>query len=167
MQDTGKKPIDHLFWFAPSGEMDVLEGDLIIDAQNDGVIQCFRTIKALLSLGYANRKLAWTVFTRHTQATYATESINPTHAGFHGLVGSMAKEFQDWKVRLIDLDRDFSWSQFTGKGLKDQPFLALPHDPEGNPWIYRKGEWLQTKLVPPGAGSGTTEPLPQGGEPTW
>src|SRR5262249_12989193 len=47
--------IDHLFWIAPQRENTALTAQNLVGAQDHGVIHLFRTIKALLQLGYGTR----------------------------------------------------------------------------------------------------------------
>src|SRR5262249_36757451 len=49
--------IDHLFWIAPQWENTALATQNLVSAQDYGVIHLFRTIKALLQLGYGTRTL--------------------------------------------------------------------------------------------------------------
>jgi polyketide synthase PksM len=132
--------IDHVFWIAPHHAMESLADDALIEEQNQGVLQVFRMIKALLSLGYGKRDLGWSVITTQAQAIHNNDRVNPTHASLYGLIGSMAKEYPNWKVRVSDLQADV-----------DQPIaeiFLLPTDAQGNALAYRGGEWYQQKLIP-------------------
>jgi NAD(P)-dependent dehydrogenase (short-subunit alcohol dehydrogenase family) len=100
----------------------------------------FRLIKAMLGEGYDARPLTWTVITSGTQAVEADEQASPAHAGVHGLIGSMAQEYADWSVRLVDLPStgDRPW----------EDLLSLAGDPHGNAWAYRDHRWYRQQLVP-------------------
>ena len=57
----------------------------------------------------------------------------------HGLVGALAKEYEDWKIRLVD-------------GCPADPafldhVLRVPADPRGDAWVYRAGEWYRQHLI--------------------
>ena len=133
-------PIDHVIWIASHEPLADLGDDVCIKEQNNGVLQVFRMIKALLSLGYGTRNLGWTLVTIQAQPVYRSEPVHPTHAGLHGLIGSTAKEYSNWKTRLVDLEADCDW-----------PFdeiFSLPADPEGNAWGYRGGQWYRQQLIP-------------------
>ena len=132
--------IDHILWVMPQQSLPSLSDELVIESQNNGVLLCFRTIKALLSTGYGERDLAWTVITTQTQAIYNDEAINPCHASLHGLMGSTAKEYPNWKIRLLDLEADSGWPL-------DELF-RLPSDAQGNALAYRNREWYQQRLIP-------------------
>lgn len=132
--------VDHLMWIAPGNSLGSLADDAVIEEQEQGVLRIFRTMKALLSLGYGGRDLAWTLVTIQAQPVYPGEPVNPTHAGLHGLIGSVAKEYSNWKIRLIDLEAGGDWP------LED--IFTLPADPQGNAWLYRSREWHRQQLIP-------------------
>ena len=76
----------------------------LVRDQDHGVIHLFRTIKALLQLGYGNRALGLSIISYHTLAVHRHDVADPTHAGLHGLVGCLAKEYPAWQIRFTDLD---------------------------------------------------------------
>ena len=131
--------IDHILWIAPCHAIDPLSGDAIINEQEQGVLEIFTMIKALLCLGYGSRELYCSIITAQAQAIHKNDAINPAHASVHGLIGSMAKEYPNWKVRLIDTEADCPWP------LDD--IFTLPSDSQGNPWVYRRGQWYRQKLT--------------------
>jgi acyl transferase domain-containing protein/ubiquinone/menaquinone biosynthesis C-methylase UbiE len=132
--------IDHILWIAPHNIMESLAGDALIEEQNQGVLQCFRMIKALLGLGYGTRGLGWSVLAIQTQPIRENDGVNPTHASLYGLIGSMAKEYSNWKIRLIDLEANCDWP------LAD--IFTLPTDPRGNARVYRGQQWHRQQLIP-------------------
>ncbi|NRR01524.1 SDR family NAD(P)-dependent oxidoreductase [Brevibacillus sp. RS1.1] len=131
--------IDHLVWIAPFDAIDSLADHRLITGQDQGVILCFRTIKALLRLGYGGKELGWSVITVQSQPIRHTDVVNPCHASIHGLIGSMAKEYPNWKIRLMDVEAESEWP------LDDM--LRLPRDRQGRPWVYRRGEWYRQQLL--------------------
>ncbi|MFA4132128.1 MULTISPECIES: SDR family NAD(P)-dependent oxidoreductase [unclassified Brevibacillus] len=131
--------IDHLVWSAPFDAIDSLADHRLITGQDQGVILCFRTIKALLRLGYGGKELGWSVITVQSQPIRRTDVVNPCHASIHGLIGSMAKEYPNWKIRLVDVESESEWP------LDDM--LRLPRDRQGRPWVYRQGEWYRQQLL--------------------
>lgn len=131
--------IDHLVWIAPFDAIDSLADHRLIAGQDQGVILCFRTIKALLHLGYGSKELGWSVITVQAQPICHTDVVNPCHASIHGLIGSMAKEYPNWKIRLMDVEAESEWP------LDDM--LRLPRDRQGRPWVYRQGEWYRQQLL--------------------
>ena len=133
--------INHLIWIASNDTVSLnsLGTPDIIQAQNQGVLQVFRIIKALLSLGYAERDLAWTLITVQTQAVRSDDHVNPIHASVHGLIGSLAKEYSHWKIRLLDMN-DSPWPI--------QEMFSLPYDAQGNALAYRDKEWFSQELLP-------------------
>jgi len=70
----------------------------------------------------------------------------------HGLLGSLAKEFPHWQIRLIDLDEPRA-ADGRPANLPLDDLLARPPDPEGNAWACRgfgdgAPRWFQQQLVP-------------------
>ena len=135
----GECSFDQLLWVAPDVDSGPSHSDeLIVDQQEAGVLAVFRIIKALLDLGYANKKLQWTIVTNRTQPVIEGEAIQPTHAAVIGLVGSLAKEYSRWDLRLLDVG---SLASVTA-----QECLSLPWDKQGNPLAHREGKWFQQGL---------------------
>jgi len=140
--------IDHLVWLSPpdspADEIDATAYEGFIRDQHSGVIGLFRLVKALLALDYGALTLGLSVVTWQTQAV-RRESHNPTHASVHGLVGSLAKEYAHWQIRLVDLP--IMSAQVMTQELLDE-VLHLSPDPNGNAFAYRRGEWHQQRLLP-------------------
>jgi acyl transferase domain-containing protein/tryptophanase/SAM-dependent methyltransferase len=133
---------EQLLWVAPdafSNSRDKSSSDELIEQQEQGVMAVFRIIKALLQSGYAGKKLQWTFITSRTQRVLESDLIQPAHAGISGLVGSLAKEYPQWDIRLIDVDSMAS--------VSPQECLSLPWDKQGNVLAYRRGEWFQQGLA--------------------
>jgi polyketide synthase PksM len=138
-----KCSFDHLLWIAP----DVVQTDgqtkeddkKIIDKQEEGVLTVFRIIKALLKLEYANKELQWTIITGKTQRVKKDDRTKPTHAGICGLIGSLAKEYLHWNLRLLDID--------SLESVTANECLSLPWDKDGNSLVYRQGEWFCQELA--------------------
>ncbi|WP_026423393.1 non-ribosomal peptide synthetase [Actinokineospora inagensis] len=122
--------LDHLIWVAPK------PGDDPVDGQS-GVLRLFRTVKSLLSAGYGNRRLGWTVITRLAHPLHESERIDPTHAGVAGLMGTVAKEYPNWSIRVADVD-----------GTDLSTALSLPADQDGNTLLHRDGSWFRQRLLP-------------------
>ncbi|XXR37670.1 SDR family NAD(P)-dependent oxidoreductase [Sorangium sp. So ce375] len=132
--------IDHVLWIAPEPSGSALLADALIEEHNGGVLLCFRFVKALLGLGFGSRALGWTVITTQAQSVGAHDPVDPTHAGLHGLIGSMAKEYPGWRVRVLDMPRGGEWPL--------AELFTLPADPQGNARVYRDGRWYEPKLAP-------------------
>ncbi len=132
--------INHIIWILPKKKTDNIENDALIDAQEEGLILLFRTIKALLKLGYGVKNLCWSVIIDQTQSLWKDDVSNPAHAGVDGLMGSTANEYSTWKVRVIDLESGCKWPVDTLFGVSNNvqcEFLA-----------YRGGVWYKEKLIP-------------------
>ncbi|MWC28299.1 SDR family NAD(P)-dependent oxidoreductase [Paenibacillus sp. MMS18-CY102] len=129
--------IGRIIWLAPS--FDPVSNNADRTAYDSPVLQLFRFMKGLLRAGWDTRDLRWTVVTERAVTARAKDEPNPAHASLHGLVGSAAKEYGNWSFQLIDLD---------GGTVPMDGMLALPSDPEGEPWVYRDEAWYRSKLVP-------------------
>jgi acyl transferase domain-containing protein/NADPH:quinone reductase-like Zn-dependent oxidoreductase/acyl carrier protein/SAM-dependent methyltransferase len=139
---TQEQAIDHVVWIAPAAPA-AADDDGLIAAQEQGVLACLRLVKSLLELGYGARPLGWTFITEGTQAVLRQDQVLPAHASVHGLVGSMAKEYPNWKVRLADLQPGAPWPY--------AELFALPGDPMGNAWAWRQGQWYRQQLLAAGS----------------
>ncbi|HXH38620.1 MAG TPA: SDR family NAD(P)-dependent oxidoreductase [Thermoanaerobaculia bacterium] len=143
VMELGDRSFDQLLWVAPDatfGTDHQSDGnELIIEQQEEGVLAIFRIIKALLRLGYANKNLQWTIVTCRTQLVTKADAIQPVHAGIVGLVGSLAKEYPHWDLRLLDVDSPAS--------ISARECLSLPWDKQGDALAHRHGEWFQQGLA--------------------
>ncbi|MCP5007605.1 MAG: SDR family NAD(P)-dependent oxidoreductase, partial [Planctomycetes bacterium] len=142
--------INRIVWVASNCPVETLTEEAIINDQNRGVLQVFRILRSLIALGYENQQLEWTLITVNSQMVKKTDVANPTHAGLQGFVGSMAKEYPLWKIRLIDLP-DFRERPIEEIG-------KLPYDVNRISYAYREKEWFQQRLIP--IKGLTTEKLP-------
>ncbi|MFJ6851025.1 SDR family NAD(P)-dependent oxidoreductase [Streptomyces sp. NPDC091271] len=138
--DAPGAALGHLVWLAPGETAADAVDDAMVDAQEAGLYACFRTLKALLILGYGRRALDVTVVTERTLRVRRTDDVEPTHAGLHGLLGSVAKEYPGWTVRLADLDPDREWPV--------AQLFAIPREDSGSVWAYRRSRWFRQSLVP-------------------
>ncbi|MCX8131319.1 MAG: SDR family NAD(P)-dependent oxidoreductase, partial [Clostridia bacterium] len=132
--------IDHIFWIAPYYPIESLAMNMVIEEQNRGVIQVFRIIKALLELGYDSRELGFDIITLQAQPIHIGDIVNPSHASVHGFAGSLAKEYPDWRIRVIDLEAGYKWPL-------EEIFTLVP-EPYGSPLVYRNGEWYRQQVIP-------------------
>ena len=67
-------------------------------------MQLFRLVKALLLLNFDTEQLSLTICTFQAQPIHEHDEVNPSHASIHGLAGSLAKEYTNWSIRLLDLE---------------------------------------------------------------
>ncbi len=112
----------------------------MIVAQEHGVLRGFRLLKALIALGMDARPFGLTVVTRQAVAVDVADAIHPAHAAVHGLIGSLAKEYPQWQVRLLDLPSEGAWPL--------EAMLARPADSQGDVQAYRLGQWYRQSLLP-------------------
>jgi acyl transferase domain-containing protein/acyl carrier protein/SAM-dependent methyltransferase len=132
--------IEHLILLLPDTGFTSIDSDSLVINQQRGVMATFRLVKALLKLGFAKKPLGLTVITCGAQPVFENEAIDPTHAGVHGLIGTLAKEYPSWRVRLVDLQAGTQWPL--------TELLAVPADSDGNAWAYRSGRWHRQRWVP-------------------
>ena len=131
---------DHVIWIAPDRPLKSPVEDVIIDDQNNGVLEVFRMVKALLILGYGDNVLGLTIIATQALNVRTRELGNPTHASIQGLTGVLAKEYPQWKIRLIDLEADCKWPI--------SEMMTVPPNNHGDAVAYRGGEWLEQALIP-------------------
>ena len=136
-QLKGAGAIDHVVWIAPAAAVGSVLDEALIGDQSKGVLSLYRLIRALLAEEYGMRDLQLTVQTHQAQAVREGEAIDPRHASVHGLVGSLAKEYGHWRIRLIDVPGD----DHSAPALEQ--VLRVPPDGHGNAWVYREGEWYR------------------------
>jgi polyketide synthase PksM len=131
--------LDHVLWIAPATPVSGVTDEALITAQEEGVLLGFRLIKALLREGFGSKSLGMTVITTNSQTIGTDEDVNPAHASIHGLIGSLAKEYPAWRVRLLDMEADGEWPI--------AEIFGVPADPQGNATVYRQGEWYKQQLI--------------------
>ncbi|MCX8131442.1 MAG: SDR family NAD(P)-dependent oxidoreductase [Clostridia bacterium] len=131
--------IGHIIWIAQNKQIESVTSDEVIDGQNQGVIFCFRVIKALLSLGYGTRELSWSVITTQCQPVYKNETVNPVNASLHGLIGTMSKEYPGWKTSIIDLEENCDWPV--------PEIFTIPAELYGESLAYRGRMWYKQRLI--------------------
>ncbi|UYK77835.1 SDR family NAD(P)-dependent oxidoreductase [Xanthomonas sacchari] len=136
----GLGSFEHVVWLVPDAGYTSIDSESIVFEQQRGVLATFRLVKALVGLSYGNKPLGLTVVTYGTQPVFDNDEIDPTHAGVHGLVGTLAKEYPTWRVRLADLQRGTPWPL--------HELLGLPADSDGNAWAHRFGRWHRQRWMP-------------------
>lgn len=130
--------IGHIVWIAPDSSA-ALTDDAIILEQEGGFYQLFRVIKAMLALGCGKKKLDWSVWTVRSQAVRPTDAVFAAHAGIHGLLGSLAKEYSNWSIRAADLE--------DAQHIPADELFLLPADRQGGAWAYRDRQWHRQQLI--------------------
>ncbi|MEX1830134.1 SDR family NAD(P)-dependent oxidoreductase, partial [Luteibacter sp. CQ10] len=138
-----------LIWLLPASTGDASPASLVA-AQDGGILRGLALIKALLELGYGDRELELSAITRQCQAIGDEDVVDATHAGVWGLMGSTAKEYPRWRIRLVDVTDEAARLDAVGA------HAALPGDPDGNGVAWRDGNWFREiyvpcELPPPGA----------------
>jgi acyl transferase domain-containing protein/acyl carrier protein/SAM-dependent methyltransferase len=134
------REIGHLIWVTPPSRAESVTSESIITDQQVGALATLRLVKALLQLGYGRQPLGLTVVTTDTQAIDTAVPLEPAHAAVHGLVGTLAKEYPEWSVRLVDVSASEPWPL--------DELLAIAPDPDGNAWAHRHGRWHRLRWMP-------------------
>ncbi|WP_273323947.1 SDR family NAD(P)-dependent oxidoreductase, partial [Vallitalea guaymasensis] len=133
--------IEHIIVINSNESLNQLASDDEVGESYGEAILVFRIIKALINLDYDTKNLGLTFITKQSQGIHKDEKINPVYASIHGLIGSLAKEYSNWNIRLVDLEAD-------EQNWPIDSLFYLPVDSQGNPLAYRNGEWYKQKLVP-------------------
>lgn len=113
--------------------------DSLIHEQQAAVVDMFELAKSLLDRGYGRESLCWTIITRNTYYVIPGDRVNPTHASIPGFIGVLAKEYPNWKFRLIDAE--------SGDSLPLGSAFRVPFDANGNAWANRRGRWFRQHLM--------------------
>ncbi|WP_071642516.1 SDR family NAD(P)-dependent oxidoreductase [Paenibacillus polymyxa] len=132
--------IDHLVWIGPAYNAAQLVDESIISDQEKGVMLVFRIIKSLLQAGYGSRPLHWTLITQQAQPVHMYDAVNPAHASLHGLMGSVAKEYARWNIKVLDMETKEEWPLEEMMVTSSQPYEGV--------WICREGDWYRRELIP-------------------
>ena len=135
----------HVIWLAPPTNISPVSDETLIQAQEVGVIGLYRLIKTLLSLGYGKKSLAVCAITWQSVTVESDEQIDPTHAGIHGFVSSLAKEYPNWRISLFDLslqDRQNLLTQTCGA------LLTVAAGRGAQVRAHRSGQWYRRVLLP-------------------
>lgn len=131
--------IDHVIWTAsPESISDAYEQQSIPSQQKE-VLLFFRFIKSLLALGYGSRSLHLTVITYQAQQLDPFDSIYPAQAALHGYIGSLAKEYSHWQIRLVDIENEAH--------IPVADIVSIAPDPQGNAYLFRDQEWYHQQLL--------------------
>lgn len=132
--------IDHIIWLGAAEPLSKATEESIITGQEKGVILIFKLIKALLELSYGGKLLKWTFITTKALVVNLADTVNPTHASVHGFTGVMSKEYPNWAVQLLDLEKE--------KDLESIDIFSLPLDRSGHALAYRHQRWYKQEYYP-------------------
>lgn len=107
-----------------------------------GLKKILSFVKALLKLGYGEKKLNWTILTVKAQTISMDQNINPYLAAIHGFIGSMAKEYRNWDIRLLDFEDEDIMAK------KWDEVKNISFDKRGNSLVYRDENWFAQEMIP-------------------
>lgn len=131
--------IDHVIWSASSESIFYANEQPSIASQEKEVLLFFRFVKSLLALGYGSRSLHVTVITYQAQQLHTFDAIHPAQAALHGYIGSLAKEYSHWQIRLVDIENEAD--------IPVADILTMAPDPQGNAYLFREQEWYRQELL--------------------
>ncbi|MFL0800592.1 MAG: SDR family NAD(P)-dependent oxidoreductase [Agarilytica sp.] len=129
---------DHIVVIAPKPSHDEWRSEHICEAQQLGVFNLYRLVKALLALKYERSELRLTVITQQARSLSREDIGYAEHSSMHGFAGAIIKEIPQWKLQLIDLPLVGDWPT--------SQIFSLPDNPHGRPMLYRLGAWYQQVL---------------------
>lgn len=128
-----------LFLHDSSGQSDdLLDLNQLNASQEYGVLSMFRLIKAFSAAGYALKPLNWKVISCNAQGIDHEVLLNPQSASLFGLMMSMAKEYPNWRVSIMDIDGSELKQNHLIRIVAEQ-IVAEPADPNGEATVLRGG----------------------------
>ena len=128
-----------IYWIGMHESVVEIDSEENITRQEQTVFYIFKLIKALLSLGYAQTNISMTCITFNGIAIDASHRIELSQAGIYGLVGSLANEYPNWKIRVIDLWNDAQWPV--------DIITDTEADWKGEVKAFRGGKWYCQRFV--------------------
>jgi acyl transferase domain-containing protein/NADPH:quinone reductase-like Zn-dependent oxidoreductase/acyl carrier protein/SAM-dependent methyltransferase len=137
---AGAGDVQHVLYFAQPAPFATVTDEALITATASTTLVLLRTVKALLKLQCGSKSLGLTVVTQQSLASRARLAPDPASASVHGLLGSLAKEYEHWRIRVVDVAADGD--------LPLDDLLRLPSDPRGESWVSRRGRWYQQRVLP-------------------
>ncbi|MEH1972440.1 MAG: SDR family NAD(P)-dependent oxidoreductase [Nostoc sp.] len=133
--------IAHIIWVGGSNSArNDFPENLLVNQASD-LVQVYRLLKAAAVI-YGNEGLQWTAIALQSQAVFCGEDPDPTQAGIHGFIGSIAKEFPQWKFRLLDMPSPAGTSY-----IWPVPEMFVPFDSDVRSLAWRDGKWYRPILA--------------------
>lgn len=129
-----------ILWIGPDENDDVLDLNGQERSRNLGLLALYRCLRGFIKLGRDRRPLTLTALTLKTQAIQAGDKTRPGQAGIHGLLGSIAKENKQWRIRVFDLDH-------LDPALVAET-LRIQEAAGGETAVHRGGRWYRANLLP-------------------
>jgi acyl transferase domain-containing protein/aryl carrier-like protein/short-subunit dehydrogenase involved in D-alanine esterification of teichoic acids len=146
--------VAEIVWVAP--RLDAAPGDeALIAVQETQALALLRLVRALAAAGADARPLTWTLITEQARAADDDDPVRPAAAGLHGMFGSLAREYPDWRARVCDLEAGPPWPA--------AEIAELPADGEGTVYLHRRGGWRRLALLPLADDGAAASPYRDGG----
>jgi polyketide synthase PksM len=111
------------------------------DKQFSSEKRLFDSLKKLSDTA-KDKKMNLCFFTKHTQAVYSKEQVDSSGSGIIGLAGSIAKEYLDWSIKIIDLGT----ADWNSAFIKEQQKIS--YQETGVLHVYRNGFFYKQVLNP-------------------
>ena len=132
--------LQHIIWIAPESNLASAINKTLVEQQNLGLLYVFKLVKGLLALSYGNGDMGLTVISCRTQMVFNQDATDPAHAGVHGLIGALAKEYPRWHIRALDMENSLDWPV--------REIMSLASNSQGETLAYRSGQWFRRFLSP-------------------
>ncbi|MBJ6763844.1 SDR family NAD(P)-dependent oxidoreductase [Myxococcaceae bacterium JPH2] len=129
----------HVVWITDAPRINDVTAEHTIARCHEILRGVFRFVRACLAARVASRPIHWTFVTTLGQAVSSGDEVDPCHAALHGLVGSLAKEHPEWRVRLLDVEPGFDFTT--------RAWMELPWSARGDALALRAGRWHELKLA--------------------
>lgn len=128
--------------FLLDGLVESDEDETLEEAIERREISVFTALKNLLKKA-GDQQMNVTVFTCNTQEVIATDRISCRGAGIIGLVGSFAKEHNNWNIQVIDLA-----ARNLAKSDVEKLLSTRTNENQSIPLAYRNGLFYKRSLSP-------------------
>jgi acyl transferase domain-containing protein len=105
-------------------------------------LEMFNSMKTLLDLADPEAELYLELFTCNTQKVVSGDQVSVSGSGIPGLLGSLAREYENWQVRVTDLETE---------ALEPEGFRRLfntAYDVQDVLQAYRAGHLYRRVLLP-------------------
>lgn len=140
LKTTGSLRILHLLTLSGANEVNDL--DRLEERQKKGIFSLFYLVKALARQRFTEKISFYLIADYANEVTKEEVKLNPLNAAFFGLGKVVAQEYENWKVRCIDIDAGVT---------TDEVILELADETAVFQSAYRKGtrylpEFRETNL---------------------
>ncbi len=111
----------------------------VLEDEERQVLAAFHVFKELLRAGYASKPLRCYALSRECYAVHASEPAFPAPAALHGYLRSLANEYRNWTVTVVDLDARSEWPL--------AELASLPTSRQSSANVLRYSQWYELGLI--------------------